>query len=85
MGTFIDAPSGDINLNARQLNATGGAQAINYYHSITVLCGLEFRLELTSFSNITASSEFGINGTVDLEVLNKARKQNSLSVLIAVH
>ncbi|MGD1917639.1 MAG: filamentous hemagglutinin, partial [Pleurocapsa sp.] len=27
-GTFTDAASGDINLNARHLNATGGAQAI---------------------------------------------------------
>ncbi|MEM7591043.1 MAG: filamentous hemagglutinin N-terminal domain-containing protein [Cyanobacteria bacterium P01_A01_bin.83] len=62
---IIADPTANSDITANAFMGDGG----NINITTQQLFGLEFRPELTQFSDITASSEFGIDGTVDLEIL----------------
>ena len=61
---FIFAvPSENSDIIANAFDGTGG----NIFIVTEGISGLEFRPELTQFSDITASSEFGVDGTVTID------------------
>ena len=73
---IIADPTANSNITANAFTGDGG----NINITTQQLFGIEFSPELTQFSDITASSEFGIDGTVDLEILqlNPAESLNRL-------
>ena len=62
---IIADPLGNSDITANAFAGNGG----NINITTQQLFGLEFRPELTQFSDITASSEFGIDGAIDIEIL----------------
>lgn len=58
----VKAENSDIKANANAFTGSGGRVNI----TARGIYGLQFRPQLTAFSDITASSEFGISGTVTL-------------------
>lgn len=62
---IIANPTQNSDITANAFAGDGG----NINITTQQLFGLEFRSGLTDFSDITASSEFGIDGTVALEIL----------------
>ena len=62
---IIADPTGNSDIIANAFTGNGG----NINITTQQLFGLEFRPELTQFSDITASSEFGIDGAIDIEIL----------------
>lgn len=83
---------GNININARFIvaisnensditaNATKGRGG-NVFITSQGIFGLQFRPQLTSFSDITASSDFGVSGIVNLNTPDNSVIQNSLTQL----
>jgi large exoprotein involved in heme utilization and adhesion len=83
---------GNININARFIVAiprensdvsanafTGSGGRVNL--TSQGIFGLQFRPQLTNFSDITASSEFGLSGTVTLNTPDTSGLQNGLNQL----
>ncbi|NER99114.1 MAG: S-layer family protein, partial [Symploca sp. SIO1B1] len=65
-GFIIAVPNENSDITANAFTGNGG----NINITTQGIFGLEFRDELTDFSDITASSEFGLNGTVEINQLN---------------
>ena len=61
----IASSASDSDITANAFTGNGG----NINITTQQLFGLEFRPEQTQFSDITASSEFGIDGAIDIEIL----------------
>ena len=62
---LIVDPSSDSDITANAFQGDGG----NINITTQQLFGIEFRPQLTSQSDITASSQFGIDGTTNIEIL----------------
>jgi len=62
---IIASPTENSDITANAFQGNGG----NINITTQQLFGLEFRLEQTSFSDITASSQFGIDGAINIEIL----------------
>ena len=62
---LIVDPSSNSDITANAFQGNGG----NINITTQQLFGIEFRPELTSQSDITASSQFGIDGTTNIEIL----------------
>ena len=63
---IIAFPTENSDITANAFAGDGG----NINITTQQLFGLEFRPKLTQFSDITASSQFGIDGVVDIAILN---------------
>ena len=61
---IITSPDSNSDITANAFAGNGGSINITTQQ----LFGIEFSPELTPFSDITASSEFGIDGTIDIEI-----------------
>ncbi|NER52706.1 MAG: S-layer family protein, partial [Symploca sp. SIO1A3] len=65
-GFIIGVPNEDSDITANAFTGNGGRINI----TTQGIFGLEFRDKPTPLSDITASSEFGVNGTVEINQLN---------------
>ncbi|MGI0494459.1 filamentous hemagglutinin N-terminal domain-containing protein [Alkalinema pantanalense CENA528] len=74
---IVAIPKENSDITANAFNGAGG----NINITTEGIFGLKFRPQLTDLSDITASSQFGLNGTVILNAPDNSAIQNSLSQL----
>jgi filamentous hemagglutinin family protein len=74
---IVAIPKENSDITANAFNGSGGRVNI----TAEGIFGLKFRPKLTDFSDITASSQFGLNGTVILNAPDNSTLQNSLTQL----
>ncbi|NER99288.1 MAG: S-layer family protein, partial [Symploca sp. SIO1B1] len=75
----VAVPREDSDISANAFNGRGG----NITITVQGIFGLQFRVSLTPLSDITASSEFGLNGEFQLNLLSPVDVTQGLSELPA--
>lgn len=79
-GFVVAVPRENSDITANAFQGRGGNVTI----ATQGLFGLQFRVHLTPLSDITASSEFGLNGTVKIEVQNPDPTRGLVELPIAL-